>query len=256
MEGDESITFETDRIFDPEAYLHFYGNWLTPERTRKEADFVEDVCDLRAGARLLDLACGNGRITNELAERGYRTVGLDLTWGLLAIARDDTPREGTYPEYVQGDMRDLPYDDGTFDAAVSVHTSVGYFDKAGNERTFEELARVLRPGGYVLIDTIDRDGIVSDFRQTPVWEVDDGDYLVHQNEFDSRRGRLDTDVVMIRKGTVEKASQSIRTYSYTELASILSETGFEVEAGYGNMDGDEYSRDTTRLCLIARRRSG
>lgn len=102
------------------------------------------LCGGVHGKRVLDVGCGEGRFCRRLAARGAVTTGLDPTAPLLATARSLHP-EG---EYVQGMAEAMPFDDGHFDLVVSYLTLI---DIAGYREAIADMARVLAPGGRLLI---------------------------------------------------------------------------------------------------------
>lgn len=151
----EPATFPTGEVFDDD-YLYFYDTFLTGEQTQADADCIVELLGLRAGMRVLDLACGYGRTANALASRGVEVVGLDENERFLERARREAPGDKAPVEYVRGDMRSLPWRD-EFDAVVCWFTSFGYFTDAGNFAVLTEAFRALRRGGRLLIDTQNRD---------------------------------------------------------------------------------------------------
>ncbi len=108
---DREATFDDD-------YLYFYEELLTPERTAAEVELIWKLLDLVPGLELLDLACGHGRIANPLAERGVLVTGLDATPLFLELARADAAERGVDVEYVEGDMRSIPWS-GRFDRVLT-----------------------------------------------------------------------------------------------------------------------------------------
>src|SRR5687768_9884691 len=95
--------------------------------------------------QLLDLACGHGRLTRELARRGAHVIGVDISAALLGIART---REMKYPlhvSYIQADAASLALEDTMFDC---VTCSFGLSDIDDLEGAVATVARVLRPGGF------------------------------------------------------------------------------------------------------------
>src|SRR5688500_20201661 len=100
---------------DPRWYEHFFGrDWLDvaiddDERTTREVAFLEEQLRLAPGAAILDLACGHGRHAIELARRGYRVTGFDLSEPSLERAGRLADGARVDVEWVRGDMRDLPY---------------------------------------------------------------------------------------------------------------------------------------------------
>jgi SAM-dependent methyltransferase len=100
----------------------------------------------RGSVRALDAGCGTGFQTAILLALGYRTVGIDLSGGLLAVARRRHPAAS----FVRGDLQALPWPDATFDVAVSVGSTLSFVEHPA--RAFREIGRVLRPGGRVLLE--------------------------------------------------------------------------------------------------------
>src|SRR5580693_7912337 len=104
---------------------------------------VLDAAGVRQGTRLLDVGCGSGLTLVLAARRGAAPGGLDISPGLLSIARDRLPDA----DLREGDMESLPWDDAAFDAVVGVNA----FQFAGDpRRALREAARVTRPGGRVV----------------------------------------------------------------------------------------------------------
>jgi ubiquinone/menaquinone biosynthesis C-methylase UbiE len=95
------------------------------------------------GAHVLDVGCGTGLVSHELARRGCRITGVDVSGPMLDHARELVP-EGTF---VEAAAEALPFEDATFDAAVSAQ-AFHWFDQA---QALEEMARVVRPGGTVAV---------------------------------------------------------------------------------------------------------
>lgn len=149
-------------------------------------------------------------------------------------------------------MRELPWDDDEFDAAYDVFTSFGFFDEAGNRQVLAELARVLRPGGRLVMEMADKEAMLSDYRPESVTELDEG-YVVETREYDPLTGRNHTDRVTLVDGEMREATYEVRVYGYRELKWLLEDAGFAVRDVYGNMDGDDYSLETGRLCVVAKR---
>jgi SAM-dependent methyltransferase len=110
---------------------------------------------LRAGQRVLDVACGSGNLTIPAARTGASVVGLDLVPSLLAAAARWADQEGVAVTLDEGNAEALPYADGAFDVVLSMF---GVMFAARPERVVAELARVTRPGGQVALANWTRGG--------------------------------------------------------------------------------------------------
>jgi ubiquinone/menaquinone biosynthesis C-methylase UbiE len=152
----DTATADTERARDLAARL---------ERRAKAEDEVAardtylGLLNISAGERVLDVGCGSGAVTREIARRVGRTglaVGLDPSPALLAVARELAHETGLggHVEFHEGDALRLPFPDRSFDAAVCV-TVLSHVPKG--EAAIPELVRVLRPGGRLGVFDLDTD---------------------------------------------------------------------------------------------------
>jgi ubiquinone/menaquinone biosynthesis C-methylase UbiE len=121
---------------------------------------------LPAGGSVLDLGCGTGVPTARiLTESGHRVVGVDVSEGMLKLAREQVPAA----EFVRADVRDLPGDYGSFDA-VTAFFSLLMLSRAEIESTLAKVAGWVRPGGYVAVGMVnmDADSLPVEFLGVPV----------------------------------------------------------------------------------------
>ncbi|MFW6694458.1 class I SAM-dependent methyltransferase [Streptomyces sp. MAR4 CNX-425] len=129
-----------------EAYLDTIGGELT-HKPLDRALLVALLEQTATGAPVADLGCGPGHVTGWLAAHGAaRAVGIDLSPGMVALARRDHPEA----EFREGDLLRLPAADGEFGAAVALY-SVIHLEPAELAPAFAEAWRVLRPGGRLLV---------------------------------------------------------------------------------------------------------
>jgi len=134
-------------------YPQYYDIAFRPE-TRPEADFIEAACrkycDFEA-KRLLEPACGTGRLVTELAARGYEMTGLDLNGPSLNYLRRRLHRRGLEATILQTDMSDFQLD-GPVDAAYSTFDGFRHLlTETTARRHLECVAESLRPGGIYIL---------------------------------------------------------------------------------------------------------
>ncbi|HEY7954640.1 MAG TPA: class I SAM-dependent methyltransferase, partial [Polyangia bacterium] len=154
-----------EEIFDDD-YLRTLP-FLTPRQTEREAAFISESLGLPASGAVLDLGCGYGRHAMDLAQKGYKVTGLDLSLPLLIRAADTARRASLNINFIHGDMREMTFDN-EFDGAYCMFTSFGYFDDDTNRKVAANLARAIKPGGKLLIDVVNRDYLCRDL-PTRVW---------------------------------------------------------------------------------------
>jgi ubiquinone/menaquinone biosynthesis C-methylase UbiE len=127
------------------------------------AERLVDAADLRAGAKVLDVATGSGNAAIAAARLGADVVGLDYVPTLLERARERAAVERLSIELVEGDAETIPFPDGSFDAVLSVY---GAMFTPDHRRTAAELARVTRPGGTIALASWTPEGFIGDLFRT------------------------------------------------------------------------------------------
>lgn len=123
---------------------------------------AEQLCetvDLRAGALVLDVACGTGNAALAAARRDCDVFGIDYVPGLVDRARERAAAERLAITFRVADAEALPFPDGAFDVVLSV---VGAMFAPGQERTAAELLRVCRPGGKIGLASWTPDGFIGE----------------------------------------------------------------------------------------------
>lgn len=240
---------------DPHWFEHIFegDDWLLvarardPERTKQEVEFVASRIPERG--RVLDVPCGTGRHAAALAERGYTVAGLDISEAALAEAR----RVGPSLDLRRGDMRELPWPDESFDAVLNLWTAFGYFETQDeDERVLAEFARVLAPGGVLILDTVNQVALARGFRPQAFEEIE-GVLFLQEHAYDIVKGRSQARWTFLRGGARTELAFDHRVYTTPEYLGMLRRAGFEPVAFYGGFDGAELGFDTWRQIIVARR---
>lgn len=200
--------------------------------------FVVHVLDLRAGERLLDLACGSGVHALRFAQRGIEVVGLDIAPSLVRYCAEQAAAKGVdNVTFVEGDMRALAYQE-EFDALVMLSTSFGFYDDETNQRVLEGIARALKPGRQVLLQLSDPFTFVERQRQRYYWrQREEGIYwtetwldpatCVSHGVFRF----TDNDGVTHLWDDHER----VRLYTLPELRRMFDQAGLEISDVYGDI---------------------
>lgn len=228
-----------------EAYLDLY-----PHRDEEEAavavHLFASVTALPAGARVLDLACGDGRHLPPLEEAGFRAVGMDLSRVLLARAN----RRPAARALVRGDMRRLPFADSSLDGVASFFTSFGYFrDRKDDVRVLREIRRTLRAGGAFLLDFLNAPHVRAHLVPEDVQRV--GDAVVRQRRR-IRDGFVVKRIEIEEPGSpaIRRYAERVRLYEPDELEDLLESEGFRVGTKLGDYEGGAHDPDAPR-CVLA-----
>jgi SAM-dependent methyltransferase len=207
------------------------------ELTRDEASFIETALDLQEDASVLDVACGGGRHALELARRGYSAEGVDSSSTLVAYATRCAYEDATRARFVQGDMRELAYQQ-QFDAALVMNSSLGFFDDATNRATLGRVALALVDGGKLLLQCLNPYQIeryLQGFRSG--WHQIAGGYMLREARFEPRAATLHIEYRFVHPAQGVDArhpGDRIRLYGYPELAAMLDAAQMRPIAVFGD----------------------
>ncbi|MCB0205014.1 MAG: class I SAM-dependent methyltransferase [Anaerolineae bacterium] len=222
------------------------------ELAKEQVQQVEKLLQLPGGARILDLCCGVGRHSIELADLGYAVTGVDRTQRYIEQARQTALARGLGPVFLVGDMRDYRSPDG-YDAVLNMFGSFGYFaDEADDRKVVANMYEALRPGGQVLIETMGKEILARQFQERNWHEVDDL-LILSEQKITQNWGRVETRWIAIRGTERIEHHVSIHSYSAVELSSLLADVGFREIRVFGSLDGIEYNQDAQRLVVVARK---
>jgi SAM-dependent methyltransferase len=218
----------------------------TPEMTRGEADFLETV--FPKGGRLLDVPCGNGRITTELARRGFDTVGVDIAAENIAEAR----QAGSKAAFHLGDMRSLPFA-AEFDGAFCWGNSFGYFEYADTMKFVAGVSRALKAGGRLVIQGgIAAEAIIPHFKERETYQINEITFTV-ENRYLPYESCLETKGTFIRDGKEEVRMFWHHIYTLAEIRRMLAAHGLNTVEAYGSLDRSPFVLGSESLTLIAQK---
>ncbi len=246
------VWYET--FFD-ENYLKEYAGGLTPERAQKEADFIDSTLNLpqtAEGARILDLCCGHGRHTVELAAAGYSMVGQDLSATFLDLAKDAAAARDLQIRFIHADMRQIPFE-SELDAVINLFSAFGYFDdNAENQKVLDAVGRALKPGGKFLIDLLNTLRIIRDFLPQSWDELSDGTVVLTKRNYNILTGyNEECRTYIAPDGSKREIHLALRLYFYPEFTEMLNRAGLTPIQVFGDYDGSEFTWDSKRMIVLA-----
>jgi SAM-dependent methyltransferase len=249
---------ETDtpwyKTFFGEDYLRLYEPVLTPERTQREVDGIVNLLALSKGSRILDLCCGHGRHAIPLAQHSYKVTGQDLSEVFLREAEKEAQAKGVHVDWLHGDMRNIPFEN-EFDAVINIFTAFGYLEDQGeDQKVLQQVCKALKQGGLFLIETIHREGLMRHYASQHIEYYPEGLIELEERSFDLLTSRNEVNITMIYPdGQRTEYSHSLRVYTLTELAQMLTMAGLQVKAYCGAWYGSELTKDSFRLILLSQK---
>jgi SAM-dependent methyltransferase len=202
--------------------------------------------------RLLDLCCGMGRISLELAGRGFAVTGVDITESYLKTAEEDAARAKLDIEFIREDARSFKRP-GFFDTAVNLYISFGYFeDPRDDALVVRNVYESLKPGGSFIIETLGKEIAVRDFVEAEWFERAGFMVLTEYAPADSWAGLKNRWILINNERRIEKTFTQ-RLYAASELRTLLEQAGFSQVELYGDWNESPYDNRAAGLIAVGRK---
>ena len=239
--------------FFTELPNQFWRGAVPPEVTSSEVEFIVRASGRGTRSRVLDVACGSGRHTLELARRGFRVTGLDISAEAIEHLRRTAAAESLEVDVRLTDMRVLP-GEITADVAICMGNAFGYLEHHETKQFLRNLAGLLTPGGSLILDY----GFVAE-SVLPHLTLEEetmsfgGVEASSVNVYDTARSRLITHF-MFRRGNEEHHGTSVQhVYTAAEVTRMVVASGFADVERFGDLDRGPFEFGNPRFLLVARR---
>ncbi|MFC2171981.1 methyltransferase domain-containing protein [Acidobacteriota bacterium] len=212
-------------------YLKTDGDVVDNEiNTKREVDLMICSAGLEQNDKILDLCCGQGRHSIELASRGFaHVVGLDRSRYLVQLAKRRAGKLNISVQFHEGDARNLRFPDDTFHCVAIMGNSFGYFEREDDdEAVLRSALRILKSKGMFILDLVDGDWMRCNF-EPRTWEwIDQNHFVCRERALAKDGGRLIAREVVVHaeKGVLADQFYAERLYSRDSILHILHKVGF------------------------------
>lgn len=246
---------QSTRPWYEKAFGEFYDLVYSHRSDEEAGQIIEKVAasiDF-SGKTVIDVACGNGRFLRALGESPRLAVGIDLSPELLAAARERSA--GEQYALIRADMREIPIMASNADVVLLMFTSFGYFESIGeNQRVLGEIARILVPGGWLVLDYLNRSWVVDNLESRSVRERD-GVRIEEERRVLESGGKLVKRVCISKGGeTVGEYRELLHLFSPRTIDLFLGESGLSPQERFGSEQGDSFhEKRSTRYIVVARK---
>lgn len=231
-------------------YLDVYSH-RDDTQAAEEINTTLSVLPIQTQHRILDLCCGNGRHSRAMFERGYKHIhGMDYSYPLLKHAIT----ENSHIHYSRADMRLLPFQSASFDALLTFFTTFGYFKtNMENIGVLHEISRVLKSGGWFLMDYLNLNYVKNNFEAESVKEF--GEYqILERRRFSENDERIEKDIIIQNRGGKNHTfHESVRLYSYDEMIDMMNSADLFPLGCLGSFDGKAFEPTSQRMILYGTR---
>jgi ubiquinone/menaquinone biosynthesis C-methylase UbiE len=235
------------------GYAQRWGVLVVSDNVRRDVRSLSERLQLRSGARVLDLGCGHGRYALAFAERGAEVVGVDAAGTLLQQARRLGLEARLPAHWVRGDIRELPLRPECCDTVV-VMDAFGFFEaEHENERVLVEAARVLAPGGCLVLKVVNGEAILASFRRADREERDGVIVTMSRTLISSPVRMIERVSIRGSRGNGQYERRQ-RLYRADELPAVAKRAGFATVDVFADADGALFEPATSpTMWFVAQR---
>jgi len=222
-------------------YLHH--PLLTLERTAGEIDFILSILSVKPGARFLDIGCGFGRHSLELARRGFNVLGIDPSAAMIDAAQERAAGENRIPVFRQERGQGLRLHN-EFDAAICLFTTLGQVeDHKDNLPLLHNAYQALLPGGNFILEIPQRGWAVSNLKTRQ--RFGEGETFTQvARSFDASQNLVIEEFTLVSPGEQRTYTLQYRLFNQAQITQLLDQAGFVgivCYAGYADMPLDSHS---------------
>ncbi len=233
--------------FNTEEYLNVYRHRNEID-AQKLIDLILQNISLPENSNVLDMACGAGRHSISLAQKGFKVTAVDLSENLLAVARSTAKDFGLKIEFIRTDLRKFS-SEKRFKLALNLFTSIGYFnDDKENNKIFEIVFFHLSAGGFFALDYLNKNFIEKNLIPQSEDEIENGK-IIQKRSIEGNR--VVKKITIQRNGSIKHYMESVRMFHINELLETLERTGFKKLKLFGDFYGNNFDiENSPRIILI------
>lgn len=209
---------------------------------------------VNAKCKVLDIACGAGRHSLELARRGFDVTGFDLSKFLIGEAKKElknSPEQNLKLKFLIRDMRDFNFR-SSFDVAVNIFTSFGYFeDDEENFKVIRNASNSLKSGGYFVFDFLNKKYIEKNLVR---YSRSKQGYITLIQKRRIENGFVKKEITIKRNKKMLNFTESLKLYSLNEFKKVFRSYSFRIQNLFGDYFGNKFNENKSlRLIIIAKK---
>ncbi|MBM4174734.1 MAG: class I SAM-dependent methyltransferase [Ignavibacteria bacterium] len=234
--------------FDSSYYRDVYSL-----RNENEAvvflNLIEKEIRPSADWKILDFCCGAGRLSIELAERGYTVDAFDLSKNMLSIIKEKSQKKNFKLNLDVCDMRDFDQLN-KYDLTINFFTSFGYFTAEENDKVLSNMVNSLRENGWLVLDFFNSEHIKNSLVESEESERL-GLKIIQKRWIEGNR--INKEIIIRKNGNSDTFFESVHMYSKGDLVKMLELRNMRIHKLFGDYSGSNFNSKSPRTIIFAQK---
>ena len=223
---------------------------LTPQRTKAEIDFVLAIISLPEGGLVLDIGCGFGRHSIELAQRGYSVVGIDPSEAMIGAAREACAGMENPPLFVQAYTEEFKSDQ-RYDAGICLFTTLGQIEvEQDNRGLVARASHLLKPGAQFILELPHLEWVVNNLKSREKFQSEKETTLVERAYNPEQHTITEVFTVLTPKEQRDYVLR-YRLFKVKEIEQLLNGAGLTAIGTYAGYQDRPLETDSPTLVMLA-----
>jgi len=211
-------------------YLEEHKKYFSKKHLQRDVDFLIDILNLKKKDKILDIACGNGRHTIELAKEGFNVDGLDFSGHLLNVAKENAKQENLQITFYKQDVHDINIKN-KYDKIFLFFSEFGLFDA---EKVLKNISKILKINGLFVLDCDNVFRLIQYLTKHP-------------------KSPYQFDFINMELKEKHKNSAGVRYYIVPELMKLFNTYKLSVTSIYGDYNKQVLAINSKRIILIGKK---
>ncbi len=222
-------------------------------KAEHELDSLEILVNLSKGSRVLDVCCGIGRHSIELAKRGFQVTAIDKVATYIYKAEQTARDKGLSAAFISADFLNYTFSD-KFHTIICLWNSFGFNESCSDDVLFlNKTFNLLEPGGVFVLGFCGKEIAVRDFQSQKIKKIDQYT-LIKERTIVNGGDFLNAQWYLYKSNSlVGKFQINQRLYSKGLISECISSAGFHDYSIYGDLDGSPYDKNAKQMLVVAKR---
>ncbi|MGG0156931.1 class I SAM-dependent methyltransferase [Bacillus velezensis] len=226
----------------------------------KTVDFITKIAPVECNNKIIDLGCGPGLYSQNLALKGYNVTGVDYNKKSIDYAISEADKMNLQIDYKIEDITNLEIE-SEFDVALLIYQIYGVFSPTNRRKILNNIYRGLKPGGLVLLDVLSEKSYEK-FEENLMWFLSKKDSLISDKEHLTLYAAIKyPDNVTLAKNVLVFDDGKLVNYNYwnqhfsiENLEKEVNEAGFNLEKVYADVNGEEYKNNGEFFAAVLKKK--